>query len=122
MPARVHKAKIRGTTQGKLDALRGLATLGDLTWVECSRDWDAPFYAVGASAYFNSPKVTDIFPWQHSGVQMKRTWPVGETPGLLEERWRRFTDSDVHGRRSAFRETRDRKIDRRYPNLVTGTR
>src|SRR5207253_1045185 len=46
------------------------------------------------------------FPWQVSGAQLKRTWPIGPTAEVLRERWARLLDSPE--RAAAFRPTRDR--------------
>ena len=89
----------------------------DLEWRECSEEWEAPFYAAGTGSYFDWPPITDVFPWQHSGSQLKRTWPVGETEQVLQKRWQSLMALSKSRRRMAFKETRDRKIDRRYQAL-----
>lgn len=81
--------------------------------------WKEPFLPRGDSDYFNWPLLTDIFPWQHSGVQMKRAWPIGEAEELLERRWRDLLSSANRAR--AFKET-DRKIDREYGDLEDPTK
>ena len=57
----------------------------------------------------------DLFPWQHSGVQFKRTWPICPDPNTLKGRWRALLNS--HDRAKAFKKTRDRKVSRSYPAL-----
>ena len=32
--------------------------------------------------YNSWPEITELFPWVHSGCQLKRTWPIGESRGL----------------------------------------
>ncbi len=39
------------------------------------------------SAYNAWPEITDLFPWAHSGCQLKRTWPIAEVKSLAERRW-----------------------------------
>ena len=119
-PARVWKARLTGTRQEKLAALDAARTLADLVWRECTADWDAPFFPADGSAYFGWPTITDVFPWQHSGAQLKRTWPIGETEAVLERRWRDLLSRPLHARGDAFVQTRDRHIDRSYANLFSG--
>ena len=46
-PASVWKTRLTGSEQEKLAALDSVASLGDLGWQECSREWSAPFYPAG---------------------------------------------------------------------------
>ena len=120
VPAKSWKTRLEGSEQEKLTTLDAVHSLGDLEWIECSSDWDAAFYPTSAEAYFGWPKVIDLFPWQHSGVQMKRTWPIGETETVLVERWNRLMNLSDDQQRIAFRETGDRKVVGRYPLLSGG--
>jgi hypothetical protein len=67
--------------------------------------------------YESWPLLTDLLPWQHSGSQFKRTWPIGETREVLVERWAALVRADPEARGSLFRETRDRAVGREYPTL-----
>ncbi len=116
-PARVRYAKITGMREEKLAHLERVASFDDLTWRGCYRDWMQPFLPEGTGDYFAYPLLTDLFPWQHSGVQFKRTWPIGETHEVLERRWKALLELTGEERRAAFRETRDRKVDRQYAAL-----
>ena len=116
-PARIWKTKLTGPEKSKLAALDNTLSLQDLEWRACSEDRDAPFYPAGSGTYFDWPKVTDVFPWQHSGSQLKRKWPIGVTKEVLARRWRNLARLPQGQRRNAYKETRDRKIDRRYPTL-----
>ena len=120
-PANVHKVKLTGSEREKLETLDSIESFGDLDWRECSLDWDAPFYPAGAGAYLDWPSITNVFPWQHSGVQFKRTWPIGETHELLEQRWRVLLSKppdERDERARLFRETRDRTILRESLRLL----
>ena len=117
VPARVWKARLTGSEQEKLGTLDAIQSFNDVQWSECVSEWDAPFYAEGAGAYFNWPKVIDVFPWQHSGSQLKRTWPIAETKEVLTKRWSDLAAMSGSIQRQAFRETGDRKIDGWYPRL-----
>ena len=119
-PARVLKTTLVGPERAKLEALDDACSFADLDWKECSSDWNAPFHSAGVGAYFDFPKLTDVFPWQHSGVQLKRTWPIGVSRDMISDRWRSLLGRSTAGRRTAFRETRDRKIERSYHPLIGG--
>ena len=117
-PADVHKAKLTGSEREKLETLDSIESFNDLAWRKCSPDWDTPFYPVGIGAYFDWPSITDVFPWQHSGVQFKRKWPIGETRELLEQRWRFLLSQPLEERARLFRETADRNVRRESPRLL----
>ena len=119
-PARVWKTRFTGTAQEKLAKLDAAESLANLSWRQCQAEWGAPFFPVEAGAYFGWPAVVDVFPWQHSGSQLKRTWPIGETRRVLESRWRRLVSLPSAERAKAFRETRDRKVKRQYRSLLGG--
>ena len=117
-PALVRRVRLTGSAQEKLGTLDGRETLHDFDWRDCPAAWDAPFLAMGNSPYFDWPAVTDVFPWQHSGVQLKRTWPIGTTSDVLNARWQALLATDPAGRSPLFRETRDRTIHGEYPVLI----
>ncbi len=117
-PAVVWKTRLTGSEDEKLSALGRAASLDDFQWSECLSGWGDPFQPSGAGNYFDWPAVTDVFPWQHTGAVLYRTWPIGETGAVLAERWRDLLARDANGRRAAFRETRDRKISNRYRPLT----
>ena len=120
VPAKVWKTRLTGSEEEKLSALDAVQSLGDIEWLKCASEWDAPFHPEGAGAYFGWPAVTDVFPWQHSGSQLKRTWPVGETQDVLAKRWQRLTQAPTGQRAALFKETRDRKVVGQYPRLLDG--
>ncbi len=116
-PARVRYARLTGTREEKFAKLNAIRRFADLHWQECFDGWLEPFLPRGRGNYFAWPRLTDLFPWQHSGVQFKRTWPIGETAEVLEQRWRAFLRLPAADRKRAFRESRDRKVDQEYPTL-----
>ena len=113
-PAIVRKVKLRELPR-KLDSVESFS---DLPWRECSSEWDAPFYPTGTGTYFTWPTVTDVFPWQHSGAQFKRTWPIAPTSSVLEARWRVLVSKEGDSLRAIFRETQARTVDGEYPRLL----
>ncbi|WP_426662331.1 type ISP restriction/modification enzyme [Rhodanobacter aciditrophus] len=54
-------------------------------------------------------------PWQHSGVQGKRVWPIASSPDVLETRWKILLESK--DRSEAFKESTDRLIASSYPQF-----
>jgi len=118
--ARVHYAKIEGTRAEKLTKLYNVNGLDSLDWKPCMDGWWQPLLPKGEGDYYAWPELTDVFPWQHSGVQMKRKWPIGETKELLERRWRDLLSTP--DRTVAFRESRDRKVSREYGELEDQTK
>jgi hypothetical protein len=86
-PAKVRYAKIEGPDRDdKLTQLEAVADFAGLVWRDCPNDWHKPFLPSGAGNFFDWPLLIDLFPWQHSGAQYKRIWPIAETRELLERR------------------------------------
>ena len=116
-PAHVRYARIEGTREEKLAALDAIHHFGDVDWHDCPDAWQAPFRPVGAGGYFAWPLLTDLMPWQHSGVQLKRTWPIAPDEETLERRWHGLLQAT--NRPDAFRETGDRTIAGTYRAFLT---
>jgi hypothetical protein len=97
----------------RLRLLAGVRTFADLPW---DRLGPSPtFIPTAVTPIGDSPRLIDMFPWQHSGAQFKRTWPIGQTRELLERRWQLLLDAP--DRAAAFHETRDRLIIKPAPAL-----
>ena len=116
-PAKIHYSRIEGTRDTKLAALEAITAFNKVSWQDCPDDWQAPFRPAGKGDYFNFPLLTDLIPWQHSGVQLKRIWPIGPDAETLERRWQGLLTAGDRGR--AFRETSDRKIEKTYRVQLT---
>ena len=105
VPARVHYARIEGTRQEKLaalDTITGFATVG---WQECPVDWLAPFRPVVQGGYFDHPLLTDLMPWQQSGVKAGRTWVIAPEKDALNKRWLRLLQAKKENRKSLFKDS-----------------
>ena len=87
----------------RLRLLAGVRTFADLEWTPVT---DPSTFIPTPPEHADWPRLTDLFPWRHSGAQFKRTWPVGETRELLIDRWHALLTAP--DRAAAFRETRDR--------------
>ena len=114
-PAKVHYTRIEGSRHEKLAKLDTITDFASLKWQPCPDDWHAPFRPAGQGAYFDSPLLIDLMPWQTSGAQVKRTWPISADEDTLKRRWRALLKAS--DRAHAFKETRDRKVARQYPPL-----
>lgn len=108
-PADIYYTKIEGTRATKLAVLEGIKGFENLDFEATQSGWLEPFLPKDDTApYFSWAKLTDLMPWQHSGAQFKRSWPISPTKELLEKRWNALLlESD---RATAFKESRDRKI------------
>jgi hypothetical protein len=111
-PAAVRYSRIEGTREAKLAALDAVADFASVQWQKCPEDWQAPFLPAGKGKYFAWPLLTDLMPWQHSGVQLKRTWPIAPDVETLERRWRGLLSAK--DRPEAFHGTGDREVHRTY--------
>ena len=113
--AKVHYVRIEGTREAKFDALDAIQDFSGVKWQDCPEDWQAAFRPAGKGNYFDWPLLTDLMPWQHSGAQFKRTWPICADPETLRARWRALLKS--RDMPSAFKESRDLKIHSKCPPL-----
>ena len=130
-PAAVWYARISGTRDEKLGTLDGIRDFQSVAWHPCPRGWQDAFRPsaagtgivaartgfTGPETYAQWPRLTDLMPWQHSGTQAKRTWPIAPDTDTLERRWSALLHAT--DRAAAFREDRDRRIDREYRSPVT---
>ena len=101
-PAQVWKVRLTGTRDDKLAELDHRDLFSKFDWQRCSNDWDAPFYPEGNSEYFDLPRLTDVFPWQQSGVKVGRTWPIGIETDSLKDRWAELMSSEASDRSRLF--------------------
>ena len=60
------------------------------------------------SEYHDWPEITNLFPWSHSGCQLKRTWPIADSRSLIERRWRELLNCVPRRRDALLKQTRDR--------------
>ena len=109
-PATVRYARVEGPRAAKLAKLAAVEGFASVDWRACYEGWEQPFLPVGEGDYFSWPLLTDLFPWQHSGVQFKRTWPIAPTRETLDRRWTKLVSASPEEQKTLFRETRDRKV------------
>lgn len=107
-PAEVLYTRIEGSRETKLSALANITTFDALTWQRCSNGWPDSFLPFSTTDYTNWPLIADLFPWQESGLQFKRSWPISETPVVLHERWHALLQEPVERRGTKLKETQAR--------------
>jgi hypothetical protein len=112
-PAPVHYTALAGTQQQKFDALGKLTTKSQL-WKDCPTTWQAAFRP-GDTSWETYPTLSDLLPWQQTGVNSNRNWVWAPDAGTLQQRWTRFVQADPTEKPMLFKETHDRKIDKSYP-------
>ena len=105
--ALVHYTRPGGDRAAKLAALGMVRGVHGMAWRDTASH---TFVPRPSQAYARWPRLTDLFPWQLSGAQLKRTWPIGPTPDVLRERWRHFVRLPPIERARAFGPTRDRDL------------
>ncbi len=116
-PARVRYSRIEGDRAAKLAALDKIDNFRKMKWQDCPEDWQSPFRPAGKGEYFTWPLLTDLMPWQHSGIECKRTWPIAPDDETLQLRWRNLLNAEDRG--ALFRETEDRKVSGSYGVALT---
>ncbi|MCI0599373.1 MAG: hypothetical protein L0Y60_07595, partial [Beijerinckiaceae bacterium] len=101
-PAKVHYTRIEGTREAKLAVLDAITDFKSLKWQDCPDDWQTPFRPEGKGDYFAWPLLTDLMPWQPTGVMAGRTWVIAPTHECLAERWRRLISASPDERAKLF--------------------
>jgi type ISP restriction-modification system protein len=114
VPATVRYARLIGTREEKLAKLAKINQFHDIDWQDCFTGWQEPFVPLQSGDYFSWPPLTDVFPWQHTGVEWKRTWPVAPVPAMLTARWALLTSAPSTQKAALFREAPARHVDRAY--------
>ena len=104
-PASVHYARIEGTRKGKLAELEAIDGFGKVDWQECPSEWQAPFRPPGEGGYFAWPLLTDLLPWQQSGVKAGRNWVLAPEKETLNKRWRNLLAAGKDERGTLFKES-----------------
>jgi hypothetical protein len=93
MPAKVlFQALPAGHRLEKFQALAALR-IKSKAWIECPSDWRAPFLPASKGAWSTYPKLEDLFLYNGSGVQPKRTWVIAPDSESLIRRWQRLVDA-----------------------------
>lgn len=86
-PAVVRYARLEGTREQKLKKLASIKSSADLGWKKISADWQASFRPLAKSIFMSWPQLIDLMPWQYSGLETKRNWPIAPDKDTLIRRW-----------------------------------
>lgn len=118
-PAVVHYTRLDADSRDeKLARIGQVDSFGMLQWQTGFSGWMQPLLPQGQGVYFEWPLITEIFPWQHTGVEFKRTWPMAETKDVLTRRWAALLKEEGSARANLFRESGDRRISKSYLPMV----
>lgn len=116
--ADVRYRRIRGTRLEKLQRLEA-ATCLDQGWQPVLTEAITDAFLPGPSGEFSdAPLLADLFPWQHAGVQFKRTWTVAPSRNVLLKRWQKITSTQPEERQKLFTEQDPVALDRSVPSVV----
>ena len=113
----VRYVRISGNRHDKLEVLRNLL-VGDID-EEVPGNGLTTLIPKGEAEYWSWPTITGIFPWSHSGTQLKRTWPIGPTTGILKKRWKVLTDEIPNKRGQLLAENKYRTAQSRPKPLLS---
>lgn len=75
-----------GSRDAKFAALAHIAFEGE-DWITCPSDWRAPFLPASTGAWTEYLPLEDLFVYNGSGVQPKRTWVIAPDAESLRRRW-----------------------------------
>lgn len=110
--------RVEGDREAKLAFCARLVELEQVPWQDMPQEPRAPLLGREGSTWARWPALTDLFPWQHSGVQYKRTWPIAPTREVLRARWEALLAAE--DRAQAFKETETWRVERAYAPLLPG--
>ena len=117
----VRYLRIAGSRADKLARLGEIA-LSDVSQAVAGEGFDR-LTPTSKCDYYDWPQITDVFPWIHSGCQLKRTWPIAESGTILKQRWRALLEEVPRKRPGLLKETRDRTtLTTPLPLLNSGPR
>jgi len=104
-PATVHYTRLEGTRAEKLDRLEAVQDFAGLHFDVCPTDWSAPLRPRSTAAFFDWPALTDLMPWQQSGIKSGRTWVIGTTEYVLRDRGQRLFAAPADQKAAVFKES-----------------
>jgi len=104
-PAKVHYTRIQGTRKVKLSTLDAITDFNSLKWQDCPNEFQAPFRPAGKGHYFDWPLLTDLMPWQHSGIKAGRTWVISAKKETLVRRWQTLIQAEKPEKKKLFKDS-----------------
>ncbi|MFB4315140.1 type ISP restriction/modification enzyme [Actinomadura sp. 21ATH] len=116
VPARVHYRAVAGSQEEKFKALESLG-LDSSGWSLCQDGWNTPFHPTKNPEWQTYPPMSDLMPWQTTGMRANRTWVIAPSAELLRRRWSALVNSCERDKGFLLKTTRDRDIDSRPPAI-----
>lgn len=118
-PAHVRfRALPKGHRAEKFAALKHVDLYGD-GWTSCPSDWRAPFLPQSTASWASYPKLEDLFQYNGSGCQPKRTWVISPDSDSLIRRWEALIHAPAEKKEHLFHPTlRDGVPADRHVNSV----
>ncbi|MBN1844730.1 MAG: transposase [Sedimentisphaerales bacterium] len=104
-PAKVHYARIEGERDAKLADLDAINDFRKVKWQVCPEEWQAPFRPAGKGGYYEWPLLTDLMPWQQSGVKAGRTWVISPEEETLKKCWRVLLTAEEDEQKTLFKDS-----------------
>ena len=104
-PAEVRwRALPKGRRENKFKALANV-TLAGAGWEECPAGWRDPFLPASSGLWSTFPALEDLFVYNGSGVQTKRTWVIGPDAESLSARWEKLIAAPAEQKEALFHPT-----------------
>ena len=94
----------RGRREEKFAALAGMR-LSSTDWTECPTSARAAFLPESTGVWSTFPKLEDLFVYNGSGVQTKRTWVIAPDQQSLLDRWKRLISAQLSEKEDLFHPT-----------------
>jgi hypothetical protein len=94
----------KGKREEKFHALADMR-LEDKAWVSCPVENRAPFLPASTGAWSEYPKLDDLFLYNGSGVQTKRTWVISPDSESLSRRWADLVGCSIEKKEELFHPT-----------------
>jgi hypothetical protein len=71
-------------------------------WIECPKDWRAPFLPASTGAWATYPQLEDLFIYNGSGVMPGRTWIIAPDIQSLNDRWQTLVQASAEKKELLF--------------------
>ena len=94
----------KGRREQKFLALEAMR-LTDKTWIACPDEARAPFLPASTGAWSEFPRLEDLFIYNGSGVQTKRTWVIAPDSESLSRRWAKLISAAPEEKEELFHPT-----------------
>ena len=94
----------KGKREQKFIALKAMR-LADKAWIACPDEARAPFLPASTGAWSDFPKLEDLFVYNGSGVQTKRTWVIAPDSESLSRRWAKLISAAPEKKEELFHPT-----------------